>query len=303
MHQENAAVVQQLGAAQQHIANLDNQLQAAQQVAQQPGVAAAPVQHGFRIKPPKPPVFSGRNREPSAVNWAHQMENYLQSCDVVLETPAAVRYAAGYLADSALTWYRMHLTDVARGIIQGYAGWTAFKNALVQRFTPISPERTARQRLATLKQTSSVRGYAQEYNLCMIELPEMNDKDRLHRFMFGLKPEIRLHVELKQPASLADAIELAIQVDSLLWQVRKGPRLVGRDSYLHTHAASPAGGPSPMEIGALENRKPMLPKYSSGAAPRVLNKEHIRCFFCKQMGHFKRDCPKRKKRFGSRRPN
>ena len=42
----------------------------------------------------------------------------------------------------------------------------------------------------------------------------------LHRFMFGLKPEIRLHVALKQPASLADAIELAIQVDSLLWQAR-----------------------------------------------------------------------------------
>lgn len=195
LSQQHQAVVLELHAAQQHIA------------AMQSNVAAATSQIQPRIKPPKPPVFSGHNREPSPQNWVHQMETYLRANNVDLTNPTAVTYAAGFLADSALTWYRMHSADVARGVTQEYNNWDEFRTALITRFTPISPERTARQKLATLKQRQSVRAYAQEFNLCMIELPEMNEKDRIFRFLEGLKPEVRIHVELKNPRTLAEAIE------------------------------------------------------------------------------------------------
>ena len=65
--------IQQLQAAQQQIAAL-----------QQAQVNAQPT--ATKIKPPKPPVFTG-SAQPSAVNWCYLMETYLQSCDVNLNAP------------------------------------------------------------------------------------------------------------------------------------------------------------------------------------------------------------------------
>jgi hypothetical protein len=179
----------------------------------------------------------------------------------------------------------MHLADVARGVARAYANWEEFKAALITRFTPISPERTARQKLTTLKQGRSVRSYAQEFNMCMIELPEMSERDRVYRFLEGLKPEVRIHVELRNPSTLAEATEWAIQTDSLIWQIKKGPQLVGRNAF---QSVATKEGPTPMELGVAENKK----------TRKTNTKGNIRCFYCKQLGHFKRECP----RLGTKRP-
>ena len=49
----------------------------------------------------------------------------------------------------------------------------------------------------------------------------MHEKDRVHRFLEGLRPEVRIHVELKNPTTLSDAVEWAIQADSLVWQIKR----------------------------------------------------------------------------------
>ena len=274
LHQEYVVVAQQLGEVRQ--------LQQAT-----PTSSSTSNTSSVRLKLPKPPVFTGRNREPTPINWGHQMETYLQANSVNLNAGDVVPYVAGYLADSALTWYRIHVANVQKGLEQDFNTWFAFKEALIQRFTPISPERTARQKLVTLRQTTSVRSYAQEYNLCMLELPEMEEKDRIYRFISGLKPEIRLHVELKQPVTLSAAVELAIQVDSLMWQVKKGPQpyLGGR----YPNRVATGTGPTPMDLGATEDKPNTNRPGSSGKEiPQ-------RCFFCGKLGHFKRECPMRKK--------
>lgn len=281
LHAEHAATVQQLQVAQQQLAA----------AAAQPGQAA---QH-LRLKMPKPPVFSGLSREPTPQNWAHQMESYLQGNDVLLDTPQAATYAAGYLSGAALTWYRLHLAEVARGAAVPFLTWSDFRNALITRFTPISPERTAREKLSILRQRNSVRAYAQEYNLCMLELADMSEKDRIFRFLEGLKPDVRIHVELQNPNTLAEAVELAIKADSLVWQVKKGNSgfkptpFIPRGGGPRYPGANQFSGPSPMELGAMDASKRF------DRSKRDSSKEERKCFVCKRPGHLWRQCPQRRR--------
>jgi hypothetical protein len=273
---EHSALLQQLHQTQAQLAAATTQRATE-------GSGSTP-SHGPKM--PKPPVFSGRQREPSPQNWTYQMENWLQANGIDLNSSKAVIYAAGYLADTALTWHRMHLAAVARGATQEYATWTVFREALITRFTPISPERTAREKLATLRQTKSVRAYAQDFNLCMIELPAMDERDRLYRFMAGLKPEVRIHVELQNPTTLEQAVQLSIQTDSLLWQVKKGPNLVGRGGPYRDNTNG-SSRPQPMELGALETKEGKQWR-------RQRDLSHVKCYNCEQLGHIAWNCPQRK---------
>jgi hypothetical protein len=180
----------------------------------------------------------------------------------------------------------MHLAAVARGAAQEYATWAVFREALITRFTPISPERTAREKLATLRQTKSVRAYAQDFNLCMVELPAMDERDRLYRFMAGLKPEVRIHVELQNPTTLEQAVQLSIQTDSLLWQVKKGPNLVGRGGPYRDNTNG-SSRPQPMELGALETKEGKQWR-------RQRDLSHVKCYNCEQLGHIAWNCSQRK---------
>ena len=157
-------------------------------------------------------------RSTGAILWR---PTYSHATSTSTHAPIAILHAAGFLRDSALTWYRNHLAAVQRGVDRPWNTWED-KAALITHFTPISPERTAREKLDHLQQGGkSARTYAEQFNLCMLELPDMHEKDRVHRFLEGLRPEVRIHVELKTPTTLSDAVEWAIQADSLVWQIKR----------------------------------------------------------------------------------
>lgn len=132
-------------------------------------------------KLPKPPRFAGRNKEPTALNWCHQMETYMQASGMNLSSEEAVTFASGYLLDTALTWYRLHSKKVSEGTATAWGNWPDFKAEVLRRFQPIEPEHVARTRLLTLKQTKSVRAYADAFNQCLLEVPDYIEKDMVMR--------------------------------------------------------------------------------------------------------------------------
>lgn len=149
------------------------------------------------------------------------METYLVASAIDLNSDRAVRYAAGYFLDTALTWYRLHQKKVDAGTATAWTNWTEFKEEIIKRFQPIEPEQIARDRLFSLKQYRSVRAYADAFNQCMLEIPEYIEKDMIARFIRGLKSDIRVHVQSQKPATVDVAIDLAVQFESVLWDARR----------------------------------------------------------------------------------
>ena len=74
--------------------------------------------------------------------------------------------------------------------------WIHFKEALIKAYGNINSEQLVRTKLGRLTQTSLVESFANKFqNLCTeITTLSMNIRDKIHRFITSLKPEIRMLV-------------------------------------------------------------------------------------------------------------
>lgn len=274
---------------QQQVADLHNACQLSnqqlqetrgvlQQMSQERQGAARPGVH--RLKLPKPPETNGRQPEP--VNWCYKMEAYLLAEGANVNSNEAITIAAAFLTDGALNWYRQYEQEVQRGLAQSFGSWAQFKAAFITRFTHVDPESRARDKLEKLYQGRSVFAYAREFNSCMLELPRMEEHDRIYRFIKGLRPDLRIHVRMQNPDTLAKTIQLAIQADEMVrdahpFGMRGMTRSFGYSKpFVGRQMASSSGGPTPMELGAVDAKvgRPRHEPAGQGPPGRSL----IKCF-------------------------
>ena len=179
---------------------------ALQQLSTQQAVHSAPKPP----KPPKPDKFQG-DRSGAASNWLHQMTLYL-TLSGLLGTAQAVPHAVSFLIGAARTWWR---TQEASG--SPPTTWTTFKAAFLEAFQTLDAERIARDNMENLRQRTSVTDYANQFSGLLLEVPHMHPADAIYQFVKGLKPQIRLHVELQRPSTVNDAMRLAEAADSALY--------------------------------------------------------------------------------------
>ena len=271
-HHEAASANERLTSYQQQTAHQ-------QATSLQPAVSsAAAAAADPRVKLPKPDKCNGR----AVINWSYYMEVYLRGLGVELQSAQSVLYAAAYLQGPALTWYRFHEVEVAAGREAAYTTWAAFKQAFTTRFTTQDPAESARKKLDQLRQTGMASTYAADFNAVMVELPHMDESDRVHWFVNGLKPgNVQTYTRLMDPKTLATAIELAIRADT-----SSQPTRFWSSGNTHgTHGAH--GGSTPMELGTADvGTKP--------GNDRV-GKSKVTCFYCGIKGHYARDCFKKQR--------
>ena len=101
------------------------------------------------------------------------------------------------LRGSALTWLCSE-NEAGRhlAILSAPNPWEAFSNVLRRAYEPVDAQRTARDRLWSLRHLHSVQAYVDQMRRAFIEIGRdtITDDERLDRFLHGLKPAVAAHV-------------------------------------------------------------------------------------------------------------
>jgi hypothetical protein len=252
-----------------------------------------------RCKPADPEKFQegGRVR----INaWLDAMESYLQAGNTAPKL--WVDLAKTYLE----TKVAQHWQIIAKNLqLEGKDAkdWVLFKEALIKAYGNVNPEQLARAKLAKLTQTSSVESYANKFqNLCaeIITLP-MSVGDKIHRFIAGLKPEIRLKVAVDpmnnaQPwEDFQRLVTYAVSIDANLQQVRASLGEAPNKSIEKKNPTTKEGAGGPIKA-----KKKSLIKFDDGREidyKKVASlKKEGKCYYCEEKGHRASNCPKNAKK-------
>jgi hypothetical protein len=247
-------------------------------------VAESPREVAKVGKVPKPDRYSGTT---NVRNWTYQMEVYLTASRANLESQDVVFTAAAYLTGSALSWWRYVQNQATLHLGTPPSNWHEFSAAIQAQFQPVDPEQVARDRLDVVKQARSVKDYIASFTNLLIEIPGMTEAAKVHRFVKGLRTDLRVQVAVQRPTTLMDAMKIATAADNAVY-LSRGPSTRQVDS-------RPSNGPVPMDTGAAMTDRRSGPRRRLGPRAGVTMQSPDACFNCGQDGHQARDCPDKKK--------
>lgn len=267
-------------------------------------VAANMQANRYRLKPIKPEAFFGDSTKDDVDLWLFLIEQWLLAGYVNVDTEKIV-LATGLLRGAALTWWRS-LYDAPNTP----STWVEFKTQIRAAFQPINPIEDARDRLARLRQNTSVNAYASIFRKTVLEIPSITDDEKKDRFIRGLKRRTLEHVRVRNPDTFEEAVQIASRYDSLLASYGRFENQ--RSNRPNNYSIRQHQGPIPMELGAIyssnsnrannggsytnhnkngygEQRPKLTPELRS-----QLMKEG-KCFFCRKPGHRAIECQEKRR--------
>ena len=237
----------------------------------------------FELKDPD--VFRGTQDSSTVRDWLYGAEAYFDATGVA-DDHKRVEFAALQFRAEARTWWRS--LGSARPTT-----WADFKTVVAEYFQPAQSVQFLREQLYNLRQIKSAQAFVDSFKALAVDIPDLGQAEALTLFRKGLKAEVALHVAYGNPKSFDEAAKLAVAIDTILFNARRGQggaQGSGRPQRSYAAVASGAGshaGPTPIELGAV---------HSSGLKPLTeAEREQLRregaCFRCRKPGHLSKDCP------------
>lgn len=279
--QQFAALQQAFAAAQQQIQQLQAHIQQLMAAPQQPQPHAQPAA-AAALKPPKPTFFAGSTKDKAALeDWLFKIQTQFAALPAQPDDGHKINFVASYFTGTALKWWRLHAAEHT----QPGATYQAFTDALTTAFAAPNAQQKARERMDALRQTTSVAQYTVRFRELLLEVPDMQPAEALHRYVTGLKQAVKQHVLIAKPTTVEDAIALADRVDQVSFDVRT-PFIPRRRQF---NPPVFAARPVPMEIGAIQST-PSRVRTKLTPEQRECLRQNNGCFYCRQLGHTTQTC-------------
>lgn len=117
-----------------------------------------------------------------------------------------ISFAVEWLTGAAQDWWENEDK-------QGINNWDTFVERLRNRYRPQMPAELARQRLRTLVQRGRCEQYCNEFLKVVARIPNRNEEDKIFDFKAGLDRVLAAKVAEKQPKTLQEAMEIAVQAE------------------------------------------------------------------------------------------
>lgn len=228
-------MVQELISLRQELLGMQQQISSQSSLASSSSFsqAARPDSHSSSpaifAKPPKPEPFSGE-RGSNVDLWLGSMDRYFQACGLTDHMVRSMNsqqlleqmyHAVAFLKGTAGQWWDSLVrssSDQESGVTLPTT-WNELKAKLQERYRPIAASKIARINLDQIKQFGSVDSYCKAFLNQLQYIQDMSELDKLHRFLAGLRTNIKTEVMREDPNTLHEAMTKAEHSEKFLQHV------------------------------------------------------------------------------------
>ncbi|KAF3771604.1 hypothetical protein EJ110_NYTH60042 [Nymphaea thermarum] len=237
-----------------------------------------------RVDVQRPSKYKGTRDSREIDNFLFQVEYYLDLQGIVGDD-LQIKTTAMLLEGDAVAWWRRKRLDIQKGICT-IDTFGDFQRELKTYFMPPNAMRHAYRMVGELKHTRSLRDYVWAYQRLMLDVPDMQEQDKLNWFILGLQSWAQSEVERSNPGTLEDAYVVA-------------ERLADTQRKSYTNAFKPSKKPD--HGGKKDDRRERKdePSTQHQAERRTFfhksdNSQNrvTKCWFC-DGNHLAKQCPKR----------
>lgn len=224
----------------------------------------------------KPEEFEGKPGQ-SLQSFVGHMELFLRNEKEAEKTDIA----ASYLRGAAYEWY---LVAKEHNLI---VNWESMKQNLYATFEPVNKVELARDKLAVIRQTSTIERYNEEFRKIIFNIPRLSQDEAMDRYKRGLKINISTLLCTNKYENLnemmSDASKYEVSTSSFSRSLGNQARPSGL--FQPKNYQSRQSGVTPMDISnaRLQWSDQKLKDYNNGA-----------CFYCHKKGCRVETCPLKK---------
>ncbi|DAZ93596.1 TPA: hypothetical protein N0F65_011780 [Lagenidium giganteum] len=156
------------------------------------------------------------------------------------------------------------------------------------------PPEEQRLKLLNLRQEGDIEDYNGHFAELIFRVDDMGELDRVSHCI-GLKHQTQSYVNLQNPLTLADAMDLAVKYEGAHFAKEFRPRQrEGNSDPRHRRGDR-------FHQGHQQPNRPVSKRHDlSRYKPKPMNIRKLKCYFCNKPGHLKRECLKLKNANGGK---
>jgi hypothetical protein len=203
---------------------------AQQQAAQQQALSPTTTYSGTGLRVKLPDSYDGRT---DVHAWLFSLRLALEGSGTPNDRFVAI--ASSLLQGDAAIWLRSRATSRLAREQPLTSSWAEFESDVKQQFTNVNEQQRARDRLADLRQTGSVRDYITQFRNVSLQILDMSAADQLDRFKRGLKDNVRIEVE-RDCSTLEECERIAERFDSIHFRARNRLSSISRSFPTPAHS-------------------------------------------------------------------